>query len=464
MIILQQKTSAYRKIRTSGLRLFYFIDKPDKIMKKTIIISTITTLLSAIFMQSCDNINDKNIIYNISIPTAGNSWIMDNNAYISSDMITSEGIRNWNDENKTIRTFFYVEKTGKIPIGIRAKVNSGLSNIEIIFNEKSKKITLSDSGYKETYIGDFQIKNVGYYFVDIKGLKKEGIDYADINAILLKTENPESIKYINDDFYFGRRGPSDHLTFEIPESVKNIEWFYSELLIPKDQDVVGSYFMANGFGEGYFGIQVNSLTERRILFSVWSPYKTDNPSDVPEEFKIKLLKKGEGVNTGKFGNEGTGGQSYKIYNWKAGNRYGFLLGAKPTDDGSTDYTAYFYDPDTGNWNLIAQFRRPKTTTYLKRLHSFLENFIPHQGVYERKALYQNQWVYDSSGWHEINRAIFTADNTARKGNRLDYSGGVQNNGFYLKNCGFTNDNVSINSEFERNKLDKEPVINFSELK
>jgi len=429
-------------------------------MKELIII---LTLLLTNFLHFYRNNSDEIIVFNISIPTAGNSWVMDKNGYTLSDMITSEGIRNWNDQNKSIRTFFYIEKTGKISLGIRARVNSGVSSIKVIFSNKSKNITLSGSEFEDTYIGDFLIKNAGYYFVDIKGIEKNDIIYADVNAILMETENPGSIKYIKDDFYFGRRGPSDHLNFVIPDGVNNVEWFYSELLIPKDQDVVGSFFMANGFGEGYFGIQVNSLIERRILFSVWSPYKTNNPSDVPEEFKIKLLKKGEGVKTGKFGDEGSGGQSYKIHNWEAGIKYGFLIGAKPTDNGSTDYIAYFYDPKISNWILIAQFRRPKTTTYLKRLHSFLENFIPNQGVYDRKGLYQNQWVYNYSGWHEINKAIFTADNTARKGNRLDYSGGIENDGFYLKNCGFTNDNAIIGSEFERNKLNKEPEVDFSEL-
>ncbi len=429
-------------------------------MRRIIII---LTLLLAISLISCVNKSDEKIVFNVSIPTAGNSWVMNKSGFVKSDMITSEGIRNWNDQNNIIRTFFYIEKEGEISLGIRAKVNSGVSKIKFMFGNKSGKILLSDNEFKDIYIGDFQIKIPGYYFVDIKGLEKEDIVYAEVNAILLETENPRSIKYIKDDFYFGRRGPSDHLNFQIPDGVNNIEWFYSELLIPKNQDVVGSFFMANGFGEGYFGIQVNSSEERRILFSVWSPYKTNNPSDIPEEYRIKLLKKGEEVKTGKFGNEGSGGQSYKIHNWKTSLKYGFLVGAKPTDDGSTDYIAYFYDPEISNWNLIAQFRRPKTTTYLKRLHSFLENFIPNQGVFYRKGLYKNQWVYNSSGWHEINRAIFTADNTARKGNRMDYSGGIENNGFYLKNCGFTNDNVKINSGFTRSELNKEPDIDFSAL-
>ena len=54
-------------------------------------------------------------------------------------------------------------------------------------------------------------------------------------------------------------------------------------MVPEGNDVLGSYFMANGFAQGYFGIQVNSPTERRILFSVWSPFHTDDPSEIPDQ-------------------------------------------------------------------------------------------------------------------------------------------------------------------------------------
>ena len=286
---------------------------------------------------------------------------------------------------------------------------------------------------------------------------------AEVEAILLGGVENNTIKYAKDDFYFARRGPSVHLNFKVPEEVTEVEWFYSEIMVPQGEDVIGSYFMANGFGEGYFGIQVNSPTERRVLFSIWSPYQTDNPDDIPEDYKIRLLKKGAGVTTGEFGNEGSGGQSYKVFNWKADLTYGFLIGAKPTGNGSTDYTAYFHDPAEDKWNLIAQFRRPKTDTYLKHLYSFLENFIPEQGVFSRKALYKNQWAYDANGWHKLTKVKFTADNTARKEYRLDYSGGVEKTGFYLKNCGFTNDKVLIDSNFENPGLNIEPNIDFSKL-
>jgi hypothetical protein len=91
--------------------------------------------------------------------------------------------------------------------------------------------------------------------------------------------------------------------------------------IPEGQDTLGSYFMANGFRGGYFGIQVNSPSERWILFSVW---------DAQNGERTTLVRKGEGVVDNNFGGEGTGGQSYLVFNWKAGTTYRFITRASPT--------------------------------------------------------------------------------------------------------------------------------------
>jgi len=223
--------------------------------------------------------------------------------------------------------------------------------------------------------------------------------------------------------------------------------------------------MANGFTDGYFGIQVNSHYERRILFSVWSPYESDKPEEIPDDYKIILLKKGENVIAGEFGNEGSGGQSYRKYMWKADQIYRFLLKGEPSIDNSTDYTAYFYVPETGNWELIAGFRRPKTTSYLKNLYSFLENFIPETGFITRKGFYSNQWICDKNGtWYELSSAKFTADATARKESRLDYAGGVENASFFLKNCGFIDEKTQINTQLVRSETGIRPSIDDSLLK
>ena len=245
---------------------------------------------------------------------------------------------------------------------------------------------------------------------------------------------------------------------------KNVKWFYNEVTIPVGLDPIGSYFMANGFAEGYFGIQVNSENERRILFSVWSPFKTDNPAAIPEDQKIKLLKKGEGVYSGEFGNEGSGGQSYLRYKWESGKTYQFLNSVEPDGFGSTNYTAYFKESGSPDWLLIASFKRPKTDSWYKRPHSFVENFNPNFGHILRQATYQNQWVCDSSGaWSELTEAKFTGDDIAKRGYRKDYEGGEKSGHFYLQNGGFFNGIAFLNQIFQRATANKKPTIDFNKL-
>jgi len=400
----------------------------------------------------------------ISIPVRGNSWII-NNLANTNDKITQAGLQNWSDPDTKIRTFFRVEQSGDVNIAIRAKVKSGQSKIKVTFGDTSKEIDLSNMKFENIQLGTFNIAKIGYHWLEMQGMDKSSEIFADVSDILISgAVTDDKVYFVKDDFYWGRRGPSVHLSYQQPDNVSDVLWFYNEITVPDGNDVLGSYFMANGFAEGYFGIQVNSPSERRILFSVWSPYKTDNPNEIPEDFRIKMLKKGEDVYTGKFGNEGSGGQSYRKYYWKTGITYRFLLKGQPAENNSTDYTAYFYAPEIGKWELIASFRRPKTNTHLKRLHSFLENFLTETGYKSRKALYSNQWVHDTSGnWYELLKARFTADATARKDSRLDYSGGVENGEFFLKNCGFFSKRTAIDTYFTRKQSSKIPNINFSEL-
>ena len=177
-----------------------------------------------------------------------------------------------------------------------------------------------------------------------------------------------------------------------------------------------------------------------------------------------MLKKGPNVHTGEFGNEGSGGQSYLQYNWKAGNTYKFLMHAKPNGNSYTVYTAYFFAPEVGKWQLIASFSRPQTNTYLKHLHSFLENFDPEQGTITRTVFFTNQWVADENGkWIELNKARFTIDNTGIQGYRMDYAGGIADGAFYLKNCGFFNNYTVRNTVFERPLTGKMPEVELDKL-
>lgn len=399
----------------------------------------------------------------VAIKPGGNSWVT-NGMEENRNIILESGIKNWTDSNSIIRTYFKTEEIGDLNLGLHLKVASGVSVIQVGFEGRVKQIEVSNTELDTVDLGVFRVGRKGYHFVEIQGLERTGPYYAEVSDILLGGPASQGkLTYVKDDFYWGRRGPSVHLTYTVPEE-KDILWFYNEITVPEGEDVLGSYFMANGFAEGYFGIQVNSPSERRVLFSVWSPYETQDPNNIPDEYKIILLGKGEGVTTGEFGNEGSGGQSYKVFNWKAGTTYGFLLKGTPSVNNSTDYTAYFFDPETEKWNLIASFRRPHTMTYIKRPHSFLENFITQMGPVPRMALYSNQWILDTDGeWHELTEAKFTADATARKGSREDYAGGARGNSFYMKNCGFFDEMTAMDTYHERIANETPPEIDFSSL-
>ena len=147
------------------------------------------------------------------------------------------------------------------------------------------------------------------------------------------------------------------------------------------------------------------------------------------------------------------------------NTYKFLLHGLPTGDSTTTYTAYFFTPELNQWQLIASFKRPKTHTYLARLHSFLENFIPQMGDKERKVLFNNQWICDTQGnWTELNTASFTTDNTGRVNYRKDYAGGIIDGEFYLRNCGFFSDFTPAKTVFTREKTKQKPNVDLSKLR
>lgn len=404
----------------------------------------------------------------IRIPLGGNSWVMvkQNN---DSEKVTNRGWENWQHPAAVWKTWIHLSQKGTIKIYAFLKVPEGESKIKWTVNGISKTIKATGNALQKYEIGEWNIEKTGYFKIEAQGIKRTGNVFAEATELQINgSATKGKVSYVKNNegeyFYWGGRGPSVHINYDLKKVNDDIEWFYNEVTVPKNNDIIGSYFMANGFAEGYFGMQVNSDTERRVLFSVWSPFKTDDPKAIPEEQKIILLKKGDNVHTGEFGNEGSGGQSYLKYNWKAGNTYKFLINAKPGANNYTYYTAYFYAPEKKEWLLIASFGRPQTNTYLKKLHSFLENFDPETGFISRKVFYKNQWVRTKNGeWKAITGMQFTGDATANKGYRLDYAGGVENGKFYLRNCGFFNENTPLKTRFTISAPRKEPSINLSAL-
>ena len=197
-------------------------------------------------------------------------------------------------------------------------------------------------------------------------------------------------------------------------------------------------------------MQVNSPTERRIIFSVWdSGNEGIDRKKVADENRVRLLGKGEGVYSGDFGNEGTGGHSHLKYFWKTGEKQRFVVTAIPTDKTHTDCSGYWFHPEQKKWMLISSWHTPKEGGRLKGLHSFSENFGGQNGHLLRKALYGNQWIRTPDGqWKELITARFSHDPTGRE-DRFDRFMGLENGEFFLSHGGFLDGYTEYGTPFER---------------
>lgn len=402
-----------------------------------------------------------------NLPLAGNAY----RTYPapSNQGFSRQGPVRWSNKSDVISVFFHLDQPSTVQLALDARSSSGKTDLNATIGDQVFHFSVTESDSKPFAIGNFNELPKGYTRLDIQADPNGEFQAIEASELLISSQTEAlNVSFVQNNqgnmFYWGRRGPSVHLRYKVPRQTP-LTYAYSEITVPTTQDPIGTYYMANGFGEGYFGIQVNSSTERRILFSVWSPFRTDNPREIPDDQKIIALGKGKDVHLGEFGNEGSGGQSYLIYPWKAGRTYRFLTEVIPNGNGKTTYTSWFGDVEKDEWRLIASFQRPKTDTHLRGFHSFLESFDPTRGHLERRGNYGNVWVRDTDArWHACREAVFSVDATGGGKHRLDFTGGSDGENFFLRNCGFFNEQGQPGTTFERvQKSNSPPSIDFDSL-
>lgn len=385
-----------------------------------------------------------------SVELAGNAFITSGQ---EGAVIGEHGLTGWSNPAAVASTYFRVAEAGPVQVALDASLaDGGNSTVRVKINGTPFDVRLAGKARKTYTVGTVHVPAAGYVKVDLQGLTRAKSTFGDVSA--LKVTAGATLNYANDpaNYYWSRRGPSVHMGYAVPA---NTEYFYNEMTIPVGQDTIGSYFMANGFGQGYMGIQVKSPSERWILFSVW---------DAENGAKTTLVSKGAGVVDNAFGGEGTGGQTYLSYHWAAGTTYRFITRARPDGKGGSDYSAWFFAPETGKWRYIATWKRPAISTYLTRVHSFLENFIDTLGHTERRVQFGNQWARNVAGtWSEVTAGRYTGDATATNAQRMDYAGGLENGKFYLHNGGFFADVVKTGQNFTRPATGQAPAVDVSAL-
>ena len=371
------------------------------------------------------------------------------------------GVTGWDDPALKVLWFGEITTTGRLDCALELRLPAGrVSKLRLAAAGQSHEAAVIGTGDKPVVarFGSFNIAAPGYQRFALQSLNGAGKPAGDLNALLL--DGPAA-----KDAHFNlkprRNAASVHLAYPAPKGM-NVAAFYCEATAIEDP--VATYYMACGWNRGYFGMQVNSATERRIIFSVWdSGSEAVDRRKVADENRTSLVAKGDGVISGDFGNEGTGGHSHRVYAWKTGEKQRFVVTAKPADATHTVYAGYWFHPEKKQWTLISSWNAPKTGDWLRGLYSFSENFGGSNGHLRRKALFGNQWIRTDTGrWIEITTASFSHDGTG-KADRLDRFMGVENGQFFLSNGGFVPGFTKYGGKFTRPATNRTPEAEFPAL-
>lgn len=248
-----------------------------------------------------------------------------------------------------------------------------------------------------------------------------------------------------DERLAGKACRSVHLGYPAPAGVA----FYTEGTV--EQSAPGTYFCACGWNKGYFGIQELGNRKKVVIFSVWDSDQND-PKAVAADKRVMLLHKDEKVRIGRFGGEGTGGQSFLDTDWAVGATYRFLVTATVNGD-RTEYAGHFRGPD-GGWTHLVTFSTLTGGKPLGGYYSFVEDFKRDtvSATRVRKARFGNGWVKATAGgWEPLTRAKFTADRNPA----MTIDAGAAGSEFFLATGGDTkNATTKLNDPIRLPAADK----------
>lgn len=244
------------------------------------------------------------------------------------------------------------------------------------------------------------------------------------------------------------------------------DWCFMEIMIPSESDIVGTYAEAIGALNGYMGIQMNGYDSNGkplhdVLFSMWDDGSTDEDPNLPEYLRAGAVDWDAQTTVNRFGNEGTGVQTYRRGEiWTPGRYVQFITNCRPettsyttTTDGKTTVheqhnmlvSTWFNALDGKGWQYMATVRKRNSSTYYSSWYSFLENYNAATGQAQRRAYYRNGYARSrhDGKWYNFNRVGFGhTDGGSEAGARSDYGQGATDNTsertFFMQTGGYVN--------------------------
>ena len=268
-------------------------------------------------------------------------------------------------------------------------------------------------------------------------------------ALLILTSQPAGA----DEKLAGIACRSVHLSYPAADALI----FTNEVTVEKSAP--GTYFAVCGWSRGYFGMQELANGRKLLLFAVWDSASNDTKS-VPEAERVQAIDPAEGVRVKRFGNEGSGGQSFFDYDWKTGETYRFAVSVRDAA-GRTQYSGWFFHPEKKDWLRLNTFSMPVKTEPLRGLYSFIEDFRRNteSARQARVARFGNGWVFDTQkAWTPLSVARFTGDSNPA----TNIDAGVKDGRYFLATGGdVANQTTKLNDRIPQPAAATEPAADLS---
>lgn len=367
-------------------------------------------------------------------------------AYVHPDpsraRVGGDGISGWSDCDTTIEWHGLVNAPGELTAGVIVAADGPPPRLSLAVGDQVRPGVPSAMAAGRIDFGSFRLEARGFATFVLR--LDEPADRFRVERLVLDGPAAADARF---NLTPRRNAASVHLAYPVEPPV-DVRGFSAEATAVEAP--IHTFVMACGWHRGYLGMQVNSPTERRIIFSVWdSGGEVVDRRRVADADRVRLVAKGEGVVAGDFGDEGTGGHSHLAVPWRTGAPQRFLVTATPRDGSRAVFAGYWFHQDERRWLLISAWDAPHETGTLRGLHGFSENFVGDTGDLLRRSLHGNQWIRTAAGeWREITRATFSHDATG-KADRLDRCMGLEGDRFFLAHGGFRDCFTRFGAAFER---------------
>lgn len=151
-----------------------------------------------------------------------------------------DSVIGWSDQEGIISVFVYVDRPAKLDLAIVAQTAGGDASIVVKAGPATFPLHLQSETLSNHQLGHLSVPNAGYVRLDFKGNESNGTHFGFLKDLLVTSTTQDlRLDFVRNNsgnmFYWGRRGASVHLRYDVPQD-NPIQYAYNEITVPPNED------------------------------------------------------------------------------------------------------------------------------------------------------------------------------------------------------------------------------------